>query len=90
LRRESRRPTGARANAKTTELADDVVGALDLEAALSRLAPRQRAAVVLRYLADLTVPEVAKAMGCADGTVKSTLHSALERLRVEFSQECEP
>jgi RNA polymerase sigma-70 factor (ECF subfamily) len=51
---------------------------------LDRLPPRQRAAVVLRYLGDLTVPEVARALGCADGTVKSALHDALRNLRVEL------
>ena len=52
--------------------------------ALALLAPRQRVAIVLRYLADLQVTEVAAAMGCSVGTAKSTLHTALARLRVEF------
>jgi RNA polymerase sigma-70 factor, ECF subfamily len=51
---------------------------------LDRLPPRQRAAVVLRYLGDLTVPEVARALRCADGTVKSALHDALRNLRMEM------
>ncbi len=51
---------------------------------LDRLPPRQRAAVVLRYLGDLTVPEVARALGCAEGTVKSALHDALRNLRLEL------
>jgi len=41
---------------------------------------------VLRYLADLPVDAVASAMGCAPGTVKSTLHSALARLHVELDE----
>jgi RNA polymerase sigma factor (sigma-70 family) len=56
-----------------------------LEDLLGRLPDRQRVAVVLRYLADLSLVEVAAAMGCAVGTVKSTLHAALARLRVELS-----
>jgi RNA polymerase sigma-70 factor (sigma-E family) len=55
-----------------------------VEGLLERLPPRQRAAIVLRYLGDLTVPEVARALGCAEGTVKSTLHDALRNLRVEM------
>jgi RNA polymerase sigma-70 factor, ECF subfamily len=51
---------------------------------LDGLPPRQRAAVVLRYLGDLTVPEIADALGCAPGTVKSNLHDALRSLRVEL------
>lgn len=64
--------------------ADAVVDADSVERALRTLAPRQRLAVVLRFHADLTVPEVSRAMRCSDGTVKSTLHTALERLRVDL------
>jgi RNA polymerase sigma-70 factor (ECF subfamily) len=49
--------------------------------ALAVLAPRQRVAIVLRYLGDLQVAEVAKAMGCSEGTAKATLHTALAKLR---------
>jgi RNA polymerase sigma factor (sigma-70 family) len=59
------------------------VGA-DIEHALRALPPRQRLAVVLRFHADLTVPEVSRAMRCSEGTVKSTLHSALDRLRIQL------
>ena len=58
-----------------------VVTAAVIEQALRALPPRQRLAVVLRFHSDLTVPEVSQAMGCSEGTVKSTLHSALDRLR---------
>jgi RNA polymerase sigma-70 factor (ECF subfamily) len=54
---------------------------------LARLAPRQRAAIVLRYLADLQVAEVASAMGCSVGTAKATLHAALANLRVTIDDE---
>lgn len=70
---------------------DDLAGAVStsvaLSAALATLAPRQRAVVVLRYLAGLSISEVAQALHCAEGTVKSTLHTALGRLRVEMEEE---
>jgi len=47
---------------------------------LRTLPSEQREAVVLRYYSDLTVPEVAQAMGCREGTVKSRLHRALRNL----------
>ncbi|MGH9017331.1 MAG: RNA polymerase sigma factor [Acidimicrobiales bacterium] len=55
--------------------------------ALETLAPRQRLAVVLRYHADLSVAEIARAMQCREGTVKATLHHALGRLRLVLLDE---
>jgi RNA polymerase sigma-70 factor (ECF subfamily) len=52
-----------------------------LAAMLLELPERQRVAVVLRYLGDLPMAEVAEAMGCPVGTAKSHLHRGLRRLR---------
>jgi len=54
---------------------------LDTEAAVARLPDRQRLAVECHYFVGLSVAETAAVMGCAEGTVKSTLHDARERLR---------
>ena len=48
--------------------------------ALDRLPSQQREAVILRYFSDLTVPEIAAAMNQREGTIKSRLSRALERL----------
>jgi RNA polymerase sigma factor (sigma-70 family) len=61
--------------------ADAVVRRVALVRALQALAPRQRAVVVLRYFEDMTEPQVAEALGCSIGTVKSQAHAALARLR---------
>ncbi|WP_273653765.1 sigma-70 family RNA polymerase sigma factor [Cellulomonas fimi] len=53
---------------------------LDVQSAVATLAPRQRAVVVLRFYDDLTVPEIARTLGLADGTVKRYLSEATERL----------
>ncbi len=53
----------------------------DLIRALAELPARQRAVLVLRYFADLPEAEVATALGCSVGTVKSSASRALERLR---------
>jgi RNA polymerase sigma-70 factor (sigma-E family) len=49
-------------------------------AALRRLPPRQREALVLRYFAELPEYEAALAMGVSRGTVKSTTARALAAL----------
>lgn len=45
-------------------------------AAVAGLPPRQRACVVLHYFDDLRVADVASALGCSPGTVKSQLAKA--------------
>lgn len=52
-----------------------------LVAALAGLTPRQRTALVLRYVDDLDVAGVAAAMRCSSGTAKSHLSRGLQRLR---------
>lgn len=48
------------------------------------LAPKQRQVVMLRHYGQLTTEETALALGMSTGTVKSTLHRALARLRYEL------
>ena len=59
---------------------------LALRHALARLAPRQRAVIVLRYYEDLTEAETADVLGCAVVTVKSQAHHALQALRRGLGQ----
>jgi RNA polymerase sigma factor (sigma-70 family) len=56
----------------------------DLVAALSRLPERDRLAIAYRYFLDLSEAEMAAALGCRTGTVKSRLSRALVRLRREI------
>ena len=58
-----------------------------LRAALSKLSTRMRAAVVLHYLADLPVSDVARAMGISENTTKGHLKAGLARLREELKDE---
>ena len=53
----------------------------DIEQALDALSPRERTAFVLRQYQDLSVKETAAAMNVAEGTVKSFLYRAMQKLR---------
>lgn len=71
----------------TTEAAVDGAPVSDsaLWSAVQRLPARQRAAVVLRYWLDLSERDVAEALRCRPGTVKSLVARALVTLRQEVS-----
>lgn len=53
--------------------------------AVRRLPARQRSVVMLRYELHLSEAEIADTLGMPVGTVKSTLHRALARLRTEIN-----
>ena len=64
-----------------TTAPDEAADGLHDSGMLNALTPRERLAVVLRYVDDLTVEQTAVAMGCKAGTVKATIHSAMTKLR---------
>lgn len=82
-RRRSRRPEQALGDFDPPQPdgADGVVLRETVLSALRTLPVRQRAAVVLRYLADLPVAEVAEALGCSEGAVKSHTSRGVAHLR---------
>jgi RNA polymerase sigma-70 factor (ECF subfamily) len=78
----------ARRRQRPSTLLGDVTGrvrsadeALDVDFAIATLSPRQRLAVDCFYFVGLSVVETAAVMRCSEGTVKSTLSDARERLR---------
>ena len=50
--------------------------------ALRALPAKQRAAIVLKYYAELSEPEIARVLGVPRGTVKSRVFNGLARLRL--------
>ena len=52
-----------------------------IHAALDTLAAEHREALMLRFIEDMTYDEIARATGCAVGTVRSRIHYAKRALR---------
>ena len=87
----SRRRSGRRAEERAlagpiavAPAADAAVDGLAVRAAVRLLPPRQRAALVLRVWAGLSVRETANAMRCAEGTVKALTAQGMATLRTQL------
>ncbi len=83
-----RRPHVPLANDDAAILAvDDTSADHELWAAVNKLSARQRNAIVLRYIDDLSQADVATELGIAGGTVAATLNHARRNLRIELEDE---
>jgi RNA polymerase sigma-70 factor, ECF subfamily len=57
--------------------ADESIETVELvHFALARVSPEHRAVLTLRFLEEMTIPEIAVVLDCPEGTVKSRLHHA--------------
>ena len=72
---------GSFARGSVDDLAATLARSDELMHGLARLSPRQRVTVVLRFYEDMTEAEVAEALGCSVGTVKTQTSRALNHLR---------
>lgn len=61
-----------------------------LDRAFRRLPTEQRAAIVLQYYRDLTLPEIAEVLQVPIGTVRSRLHYARRALRAAVEADARP
>jgi RNA polymerase sigma-70 factor (ECF subfamily) len=83
--RRARRLLDLTRHQRTEPVAGPSPDRIALMEALTTLPPRHRQAVVLHYLADLPVTEIADITGVAEGTVKSWLHRARAALAVTMA-----
>lgn len=67
--------------ARTTDPGEMSFASVELRAALADLTVRERTALALRYVHDLDDDQIANAMRCRSGTVRSVLSRARARLR---------
>jgi len=65
---------------------EGVADHLDLAAVLRELPPRQRAAVLLRYIEDLDIKRTAEILECEASTVRSQTARALATMRIALSK----
>lgn len=79
------RPQQARSEDQPEEAGEAMELASAVLDAVRSLPPRQRAAIVLRYYTDLSEAEMAVALGCAPGTVKSQLAKARSTLAARLA-----
>jgi RNA polymerase sigma-70 factor (ECF subfamily) len=59
----------------------DEEDATELRDALSRLGVKHREVLVLHFLQDLSILEIANIVGCSEGTVKSRIHYAKRQMK---------
>jgi RNA polymerase sigma factor (sigma-70 family) len=76
-----------RATAAMPEPGGDVEPGGDLRGAVERLAPRQRAAVVYRYLADLPYTEIAQLMESTPAAARRSAADGIAQLRATYRKE---
>ena len=88
-RKQAEQRALARLGAPAAVVDGDGADALAVREAVVALPERMRAALVLRYFADLPVAEVAEILECASGTVKSLTSQAIDRLRTTITFEDE-
>jgi RNA polymerase sigma factor (sigma-70 family) len=84
--RERIRPSLERV-AAAPSVAEGTATDLDLVAAVAELPMRQRVAIVLFYLEDRPLPEVAHVLECSDGAAKILLHRARLSLAARLGEE---
>jgi RNA polymerase sigma-70 factor (ECF subfamily) len=77
--------SGTDAGAERSALDRELGGRLDH--AIARLPDAQREVFVMREVAELSFAEIAEAVGASEGTVKSRMRYALERLRSELADD---
>ena len=66
----------------TPDETDSLADRDELDRAMARIEPEQRAVVVLHYYLGLSVPAAAASLGIPLGTAKSRLHRAIAALRL--------
>jgi len=93
LRRQRRQAPALHLLASDGVTDDPAISVADreqLDRAFQRLPIEQRAAIVLQYYRDLTLPEIAEILEVPVGTVRSRIHYAKRALRAAIEADARP
>lgn len=78
----------AKAKAESGQEAEkDSVDRLYMEEQINKLPPNYRMVIVLKYYRDLTIHQIAEMMDKPDGTIRTWLHKALKKLRIDLGEQ---
>lgn len=61
---------------------------MDLLLAIEQLEEKYKTVIILRYYKDLSVKQISELLDYPEGTVKTNLHRALKKLKLEFKEAC--
>jgi RNA polymerase sigma factor (sigma-70 family) len=86
---ETSPPLGSAVGANGADPVDGLAGVVDAEllTAVRALPPKQRTAVVQRYLLDRPYDEVAAVIGCSEDAARQNVRAGLQRLRQDLRQD---
>jgi RNA polymerase sigma factor (sigma-70 family) len=84
-RGRSRRPVPAADPPEVAQVDGDGLVDAELWEAVRRLAPKQRSAVVQRYLFDRPYAEIGAVIGCSEAAARQNVRAGLHRLRQEVT-----
>ena len=62
---------------------------IDLFNAIDRLGEPYKSVVILKYYKDLTIKQISSILKCPQGTIKSNLHRAIKKLKLNLREEGE-
>ena len=71
-------------------VADPGAGRRGAVAAVARLPPKQRLAVLQRYVADLAYAEIAEILDCTEAAARQNVRAGLASLRTSLDKESLP
>lgn len=69
-----------------SDQSEEVALRIDLDRELAKLDPHERTLIRMRYVEDLTQPDIAARLRLPEGTVKVQLHRARQKLRRALSE----